>query len=76
MDKCTERKRWFLFKFLGSDIHHDFVDVYDTQKEEYIPDGTNLKNLNSSEIDAFKTKKYSSVYVKSVCKHCGKEIKR
>ena len=66
---CIVRKGLFF-----TNKNHEYVEVYDTTYEEFFPEGLSIKR--ASDIDVFKTKKNSLVYVKSVCKYCGNVIER
>ena len=50
--------------------------VHDTVIDTFLPPGLNLGSAFSSDIKAAKTEKSSVIYIKSVCKYCGKEVLR
>jgi len=70
-NKCIGR-----IKFFRTDYSHDFYNIYDTEHHEFVPSGVNFQYSSVQEIAAWKTIEKKSVYVKSVCRYCGKEIMR
>jgi hypothetical protein len=53
--------------------NHNFEPFYDTIEEEYFP--MSIENLSVETINAIKLKRVTKKYIKSVCSHCGKEVK-
>jgi hypothetical protein len=67
MGKCIIR--------ISGEDHHVFDHIYDEIEEDHFPVEV-MEDDDVDVIEAQKCHRKEKTYVKSICKYCGKEIKR